>query len=446
MHHSAKKTIALARFQLRTVLLAFVVVATMCDVFLRPEPTLRTLGNTLVIEAFYEAPPRAANGQTNRVAMPIEHGHWRLRTLSGRRLAEGSYRRGEAAGRWQFYGARGQRLAEGACEQGVLVGRWTNWTDEGKRACEAQFASIADVPLPVVKGNESLRRESLRNGPVVWWTASGQVEREFTFGNDAVVSLPNGASGAIKARDDRPSMDQLRALLDSPGFQDRCLALRELRKQGVAAVPLLVTVIRQPDHPARGNALRTLEQLEADASTAVEALAAIAHSPDDPMAAAVTCTLLTIDAPRRDTWIRHLFKGTLAENPQDASLFRSIAWRHSPAALATGLAPFVNDQRVDARRLTAGLLMWALRSVTETADTKDDWYSDLFNLGLEATGYLNAAEAKVSADALIAQLEKMEADHDTEIRTNVAEVLRLWRAKKIRTSTVYLYPNNFCCF
>jgi hypothetical protein len=451
----------LGRFQIRTLLLAFVVVATVTHVFLQPKPKQQTMGGTLLIESFFQALAIVQSGSsTNSPPPPIENGRWRLRTRTGRLLAEGAHRRGVAQGRWRYYNAAGQCISSGECDDGLLVGRWTTWHDSGHKRCEAEFATSAQRPpqtfvpqrMAVVNGTRpsgsaqqlvstGLRRGNRRHGTVIWWDESGKVEQREEFRDD-VRSVP-----------EKVVSDELPAILDlslpARTHRDRCTAIRRLQHQGAAGVPLLLSILSDGNPALQRRVLAALEAMGPVAAEAVPPVTAMARDTDHPLAIEAAFALMAIDQANRQHWLQTIVEATVERDPTLVNDL-SVAIFDRPRAIAADFDPLLSDPRPEVRQLAAAMLLHALEFTTYqvNSDEESSWHAPDFGFGplrwstpLDAWP-LNDRDFHEIAERVVDVLERLEHDRDTKLQTAVAEALELIRSRK-RLSGSHIHSGGF---
>ncbi len=397
------------RFRLQSLLLTTLVAATVSDVFLRPKTPVRTMAFALKIESL-QTEVKSPNGA--EPSKWLDQGTWRVLTRSGRLLAVGAHNQGEAIGTWRYFDESGEMRAEGECQKGQPVGRWVNFTDEGAIAREAMLQAVAAA-------------------------------------KPADSDEPRPTPPVFDKR--RPSMSIADATkrLSSARYQDRCLALHQLVSHGDAALPALMDVVEQLDHPARRQVIHWLSQAGPEASSLVPRLRKLASSNGDPLQCEIRTALLWIDPQRANEYLKSLLEDVAIHKASTAmQLHRALD--REPERYASRLAVFVKDERPEVRRLVAGLLLKRFEQISSATMSAFPWYSDFFGLGLtpnyddESTpgSWHNPARC----DKIIEQLTILQNDSDPDIRAVADKVIAGWNDEEILANTPIYRSHSHGCF
>lgn len=120
------------QFRLRTLLLLTAAAAIAAWVWSWPEKLTETdpSGAHKIVREIV----RDADGA------PVSHGRWTLLDAQGRRLIEGTYRRGVPHGSWTYWHVSGRKVLAGACRDGQRVGVWSAWYPSGQKQSEIAYA------------------------------------------------------------------------------------------------------------------------------------------------------------------------------------------------------------------------------------------------------------------------------------------------------------------
>lgn len=389
------------RFRLQSLLLITMVAATVSDVFLRPKTPVRTMaGALMIVTRQYEVKsPNNAEPSTW-----LEQGAWRVRTRSGKLLAVGSHDQGQAMGTWRFFDENGEMRAEGECQQGQPVGRWANFNSDGSIAREAMLQAVATT-----KPADML---DVRQSPPT-------LERQ---GRSSV------------------SIADATKRLSSSRYRDRCLALHQLVSHGEVALPAMMEVVQQVDHPARRQVIHWLMQVGPEAGSLAPELRTIASSDRDPLRNEIRVALLAIDPQRSNDDLKNLLEDVAIQQVYTATQLHRALDRE-PERYASRLAAFVKDERPEVRRLVTGLLLKRFEQIASATVSVYPWYSDFFDLGLAKTGVDdNAAgdpDNPVRCQEIIEQLEILQSDSDLDIRAVATKIVAGWNAKEIWAARPY---------
>lgn len=389
------------RFRLQSLLLTTMVAATVCDVYLRPKTPVRTMAGALMIETRQYEVKSPHNAEPSTW---LEQGAWRIRTRSGKLLALGSHDQGQAMGTWRYFDESGETRAKGECQQGQPVGRWVSFNSDGSIACEAT--------LPLEETTKPADILDFRQTPPT-------LERQ----RPSSVSIADAMNRLASSR-----------------YHDRCLALHQLVSHGEAALPAMMEVVQQVDHPARRQVIHWLKQVGPEARSLAPALRKIARSDRDPFRNEVRIALLAIDPERENDYLKDLLEDVAIHQAYSATQLHRALDRE-PEMYARRLGAFVKDERPEVRRLVAGLLLKRFEQIASATISVYPWYTDTFGLGLAASGVDDDAagdpDNPVRCQEIIEQLKIIQSDSNPEIREVAAKVVTGWDAKQIWAARPY---------
>ncbi len=394
---SSSRAIPLPRFRLSSLLLAMLVVATICDVFLRPQLTNRTFGEWS-IESNLVLPPKPSGA-----AVPtetVEHGRWSLLDRAGRRVIDGYREYGTPTGHWRFYDAQGSVTSEGQVQGYQFVGPWTGTSDNGVTKYEVDFGPATALSLPI---------------------KSRPTKRPPT--SDAVKRTAKMASA--------DELERWQKQLASDRFMDRNAAMQEMAEYGPSVLPVLLAMVEDVEHRARAPALHLIKCLGEEAQPAAERLRRCLEQAEGADAIPLLATLVVIDAPKRPEHVHRLLEWVAVEKALAPS---ELYWMLvSPYGFfMEGLSSGVADERVAVRRLTAGLLNVALGLYTSNKRLDPFEFEDMdeFRLGLSGqllsyrySETVDDVERYRRRDVIVPLLQVMARDANSEIRKNVAKYL-----------------------
>lgn len=159
------RSIRLAQFSLRTLLLAMAIASVGCWIWLQPKRTDESLaGRALKLQRDYlriaPSPPSSSTTSSGgvfggsvggfggsggfapprREPVPVNVGGWRLSTAGGEDLVIGNFREDQLHGWWETYYPNGRLAVRGRLANGERIGTWKNWSEAGQLRSELNFA------------------------------------------------------------------------------------------------------------------------------------------------------------------------------------------------------------------------------------------------------------------------------------------------------------------
>jgi hypothetical protein len=349
------------RFNLRVLLLTLIVAATLTKVFLVPKPHQSGSG-ALVFDSFHRKVPQKENPNV-RVRRPPDtsrgarHGRWKIQTASRRVLATGHFEMGQASGNWQHYDVHGNRLAAGECVDGQLNNQWTTWNADGTILATANFADRRELYGTPVLPRNSLVSNSVRHGKVSWYDENQKEHsREYQRGLP-VNQVPVATIDASRSS----NLEALRQQVRGPRMAPAIRAVRQLGQHGTAGAAVLAELLSEVDERRQLYVLMRIKEMESVASNALPSVMRIADQPDHPYREDAKSVLLSIDPAARPERLKRFFEEHLAANIADASDLASLVLEHVDT-IDIDMKPTLSDKRTSMRRLACAILIHAAKT------------------------------------------------------------------------------------